>query len=457
MIRRFLIATLLSVIPASATAQFPSDSAVRSIIRDRVDSRRSTGIVVGLLEPDGRTHIVAYNERAHGEPVFDEQTIFEIGSITKAFTGALLADMVARGEVKLDDPVAKFLPGTVRMPARGTQQITLLDLATQSSALPRMPDNFKPADPTNPYADYTVQQMYDFLSGHTLRRDIGTEYEYSNLGFGLLGHALALRAGKSYEALVRERILQPFGMTSTTIGLSPDQKARLAPGHNPAGTITANWDIPALASAGALRSSVADMLKFLAANLDSTNVVGKRIRAAHTARRSAGSPTMDIGLGWHIMKRPTRTLIWHNGGTGGYRSFAGFDPASRRGVVVLTNSAIGSDDIGFHLLDATLPLAAAPKPVAERKEVTVSAETLERYVGQYELGPNFIFTVIREEDRLFGQATGQQRVRLWAESDTDFFLKEVDAQIKFMKDAQGAVTALTLFQGGRTMVAQRLR
>ena len=166
---------------------------------------------------------------------------------------------------------------------------------------------------------------------------------------------------------------------------------------------------------------------------------------------------MDIGLGWHVMKRPTRSIIWHNGGTGGYRSFAGFDPASRRGVVVLTNSAIGSDDIGFHLLDATLPLAPAPKPVAERKEVTVSAETLERYVGQYELGPNFIFTVTREEDRLFGQATGQQRLRLWAESDTDFFLKEVDAQIKFMKDAQGAVTALTLFQGGRTMVAQRLR
>src|SRR6185369_1631387 len=215
-----------------------------------VESGRSAGIVVGLLEADGRTRVVAYNEHKHGEPDFNARTMFEIGSITKTFTASILADMVARGEVKLDDPVSKFLPGTVKVPARGGKQITLLDLATQSSGLPRMPTNFQPKDGANPYADYTVQQMYDFISGYQLPRDIGAQYEYSNLGFGLLGQALALRAGKSYGELVRERILQPLGMNSTTIELSADQKARLAPGHGPNGSVVSNWDIPGLAGAG---------------------------------------------------------------------------------------------------------------------------------------------------------------------------------------------------------------
>src|SRR5687768_12125608 len=137
MLRSTALLATLTLCTTPLHAQFPTDSAVREILRDRVDSKRSTGIVVGLLEPDGRTRVIAYNERAHGEPVFDARSVFEIGSITKAFTGSLLADMVARGEVKLDDPVAKFLPSTVKVPSRGGKQITLLDLATQTSGLPR--------------------------------------------------------------------------------------------------------------------------------------------------------------------------------------------------------------------------------------------------------------------------------------------------------------------------------
>jgi D-alanyl-D-alanine-carboxypeptidase/D-alanyl-D-alanine-endopeptidase len=352
-----IIATLLlaSTGALPAAPQFPSDSALLAIIKQRVDNGRSAGIVVGLLEPDGKTRVVAYNERKHGEPAFNARTIFEIGSITKAFTGALLADMVARGEVQLDDPVAKFLPATVRIPARGDRQITLLDLATQSSALPRLPSNMRPANPANPYADYTIDQLYEFLGGHELRRDIGERYEYSNLGFGLLGHTLALRAGKSYEALMHERILRPLGMNNTSITLNAQQRALLAPGHNAGGDTVSNWDLPTLAGAGALRSSVEDMLKFLKANLDAPAANAPRIHAAHIDRRPAGG-NMTIGLGWHIINRPDRRIVWHNGGTGGYRTFAGFDPVARRGVVVLTNSSESSDDIGFHLLDNALPI-----------------------------------------------------------------------------------------------------
>ena len=455
--RKLILAMALVMATAvQATAQFPSDSAVLAIIKQRVDFGRSSGIVVGLLDADGRTRVVAYNERKHGEPVFDARSIFEIGSISKAFTGALLADMVARGEVKLDDPVQKYLPANVRMPMRGVKQITLLDLATQSSALPRMPTNMKPADPSNPYADYTVDQMYAFLSSIELTRDIGAQYEYSNLGVGLLGHVLARRAGKTYEQLLKERILDPLGMRSTSITLSADQIARLARGHNQAGEIVSNWDIPTFAGAGALRSNVEDMLKFLAANLDTVNATSRRIRGAIMARRAAGNPMMDIGLGWHIRKTPNRQIVWHNGGTGGYRTIAAFDPSTRRGIVVLTNSAQAADDIGFHLIDPSLPLANVT-PRVQRTAITVSDALLERYVGEYELTPAIKMAVTRTGNELFATLTGQGPIRLWPESETDFFVKEVDAQVKFTRDASGAATALTLFQNGQTINARKIR
>ena len=130
--------------------------------------------------------------------------------MTKVFTSLLLMDMTRHGEIALTDPVSKYLPASVKVPERNNRKITLADLSTQSSGLPRMPTNFAPKDQMNPYADYSVQQMYDFLSGYQLTRDIGSQYEYSNLGVGLLGHVLSLRAGTSYEALVRSRICDPL-------------------------------------------------------------------------------------------------------------------------------------------------------------------------------------------------------------------------------------------------------
>ncbi len=451
---RLFIAFLLVATPV--TAQFPTDSAIRAILRDRVESKRSTGIVVGLLEPDGRTRVIAYNERTHGEPVFDARSVFEIGSITKAFTGSLLADMVSRGEVKLDDPVSKFLPANVRMPSRGGKPITLLDLATQTSGLPRLPSNLRPAAMNNPYANYTVGDMYAFLSSYELPRDIGAQFEYSNLGVGLLGHALALRAGKSYEALVKERILDPLGMTSTSITLSTELKARLVAGHDPAGAVVGNWDLPTLAGAGALRSSVEDMLKFMAAHIDSTATpVSKRIQLAVKPHRK--TPGGEIGFAWMMVRRPDRTIVWHNGGTGGYRTYAGFDPKNRRGVVVLTNSAIAADDIGMHLLDLGIPLSAPPTAPTARKEISVAPAVLEPYVGEYELAPNFTIVVTREGARLFGQPTAQQRFQLWPETETDFFLKEVNAQVRFVRDAAGKVANLILFQDGQQAPGRKIR
>jgi D-alanyl-D-alanine-carboxypeptidase/D-alanyl-D-alanine-endopeptidase len=255
-----------------------------------------------------------------------------------------------------------FLPAEVTVPRRNGRQITLRDLGMHTSGLPRLPGNMAPRDPGNPYADYTVEMLYRFLSGYRLTRDPGAQYEYSNLGGGLLGLALARRAGTDYETLVRRRISDPLGMNSTRITLPAEMQARLIAGHNQALKPVPNWDLPALAGAGALRSTANDMLRFLAACLGYTkSPLAPAMAAMRKERRATGVAGLEIALGWHILKRDDRELVWHNGGTGGYRSFVGLDEKARLGVVVLSNTFTpgGVDDIGRHLLDRRLPLQPA--------------------------------------------------------------------------------------------------
>jgi CubicO group peptidase (beta-lactamase class C family) len=340
--------------PATPQWSIPSDSEIRQILVDRIDARhQSIGIVVGAIDATGR-RVVSYGQLDEGDPrPLNGDTVFEIGSITKIFTSLLLADMTVRGELKLDDPVGKYLPATVTMPERGGQQITLIDLATHRSGLPRLPDNFFPKDPANPYADYTVDQLYAFLNAYRLTRDIGARHQYSNLGGGLLGHVLAERAGMDYEALVRERITKPLGMKDTAIALSPELRARLAVGHDGRMRPAKNWDIPTLAGAVALRSTANDLLRFLAAELGFVDTKLKSAMQAQLAvRRPGAAASTQIALGWYLSEIQSHAVIRHNGITGGYRSFIAFDPLARAGVVVLSNAytRIGPDDIGRHVL-----------------------------------------------------------------------------------------------------------
>ena len=447
-----LVLGLLAPRPAAAERLAP-DAEVLAILKERVESKRSAGIVVGIVDEAGR-RVVAYGNAGSADKPLDGNSVFELGSITKVFTASLLADMVRRGEVKLDDPASKYLPATVHLPSRNGKEITLLDLATQTSGLPRLPGNLAPKDPKNPYADYTVEQLYDFLSHYTLTRDIGEKYEYSNLGVGLLGHVLSRKAGMSYEELVTKRILEPLGMKDTAITLSAPMRARLAPGHDAGGAPVGLWDVPTLAGAGALRSTANDMLKFLAANLDAGDgPLPSALRETHKGRRPTGMPNLEIGLAWHIFHRFGNDLVWHNGGTGGYHSWIGFLTAKKVGVVVLSASSPDIDDIGLHLVEPRFPLTQAPR---EHKQSNVSVETLEACVGEYALTPAFSITVTRDGNALFIQATGQPKVPIFPESETEFFLKAVDAQITFVRE-QGRVTGLVLHQNGNDAPGRRVK
>jgi D-alanyl-D-alanine-carboxypeptidase/D-alanyl-D-alanine-endopeptidase len=455
-IKRIAVVLSLLFVSHTAVATVISDADIRAILADRIDvQHQGVGIVVGVIDPNGR-RVVAYGKTAKdGKPV-DAGTVFEIGSVTKVFTSLLLADMVQRGEVALTDPVSKYLPPNVKMPERGGKKITLIDLATHTSGLPRLPSNFNPKDPANPYADYTVAQLYEFLATVQLTRDIGSTYEYSNLGGGLLGHALARRAGTDYETLVRTRILEPLAMTNTAITLSKSMKDRLAIGHDAALQPAANWDLPTLAGAGALRSTTNDLLTFLAANIGiSKSPLASSMASMLATRRPTGIPGLDIALGWHISTINGHEIVWHNGGTGGYRTWIGFDPKSRTGVVVLSNTSTtaGVDDIGAHLLDPTVPLLQAAK---QRKEVKVDPAILDRYPGRYALAPTFVITVTREGDHLYAQATAQPRFEIFAKDDHNFFYKVVDAQITFVVDATGRATSLVLHQNGANAPGNRI-
>jgi CubicO group peptidase (beta-lactamase class C family) len=315
----------------------------------------STGAGVSIaVVQHGATRVFSYGT---AKP----DSIFEIGSITKTFTGLILSQLVEQGEVKFDDPVRALLPaGTVAKP--DGEEITLLDLATQHSGLPRMPDNFAPADNANPYADYDATKLYAFVAKHGVAKPADAGFLYSNLGFGLLGQALSVRAGMPYPALLQQEVAEPLGLKDTVVALSPDQLARFIPGHTAEHKPAHAWDLVAIAGAGAIRSTASDMLAYLEANLHPESVKAhgdsasaKTISAALTQQhelRADAMPGTRIALAWLFESESGN--YWHNGGTGGYSSYAFFNPQGDYAAVVLLNTTLGpkgsfADRLGMHI------------------------------------------------------------------------------------------------------------
>jgi CubicO group peptidase (beta-lactamase class C family) len=224
--------------------------------------------------------------------------------------------------------------------------------------------------------------------------------------------------------------------------------SRLASGHAD-GKPAASWDLGVFEPAGALRSTADDMLRFIRAAMDTAGPLAPVFRATEQSRRVITPGRLEIGLGWHILHINGHDIIWHNGGTGGYHAFAGFEPATGRGVVLLANSTDDIDDIGVHLLDPASPLRAAPPAVA------VAPAVLDRYVGRYALSPTFAIDVTRDGGTLYVQATGQPKFRAFAASDREFFLTVVDARISFMQAGDAPASALVLHQNGVDQTARR--
>ncbi len=340
-----------------------------------MDRDLSQAVRSGQLAP-GTGAGLAIGVWKHGERrVFTYGTaklnsLFEIGSISKTFTGLMLARMVGQGKVRLDEPVRKLLPAeTVAKPTG--QEITLLDLATHHSGLPPMPNNFHPADRSNPYADYGPQQLYDYLARQGVTKSGDATFLYSNLGVGLLGQALAVRSGRSYADQLRQEITGPLGLTDTAVELSADQQRRFVQGHDKRHHPVHAWDLDALAGAGAIRSTAGDMLTYLEANLHPERYapLSDALAMSHQLHDSAAAGS-QIALAW--LYSPDSGSYEHGGATAGFSSYVFFNQRADCAAVVLVNSGpdplLPPDLIGQHIWQRL-----SGKPAISLKSVLVPA------------------------------------------------------------------------------------
>ncbi|MBK8322060.1 MAG: beta-lactamase family protein [Betaproteobacteria bacterium] len=361
-IARFVLPLLFST--GLAQAQDDIAARARAALEARVAAGTTVGIVAGIVHPDGRLEVVTAGRSGNdARPQLDALTLFEIGSITKTFTATLLAQRVARGELRLETTVREAAPALRDWKRPGVGDVTLGQLATHTSGLPRLP-----LDPwlfvgraftrDGPYGNYSSHRFLDFAAGSDPPKAGTHAFDYSNYGMALLGEILAGRENTTFDALVRRDILQPLGMARSGTSTSTGDAPLLARGHDGAMNRTGYWLIPGMAGAGALRSNVEEMAKYLVAQRDGL-LPGARLTQE---RREKANGRSDIGLAWIIRPAGESRILWHNGGTGGFRTFAGWHEGTKTAVVVLSNSSIGIDEIGIHLLDPSVPLAAPEEP-----------------------------------------------------------------------------------------------
>ena len=446
---KLMLAAALSVALTTVAAADPAvlPARIAKVAQQYADAGVYPAMVVVMVD-DGHAQVAGFGKVADGR-VPDGDTVFEIGSVTKTFTALLLAHEVEAKTVSLDTPVTTLLPD-FKIPSRHGKPITLGLLAEQFSGLPRLPGNLQPADLGNPYADYGRGRLKEFLAGYTLPRDPGAAYEYSNLGFGLLGEALAQHAKLSYGELLQREVLVPLGMHSSAVELTSAMRARLAPGHDEEGEAARHWQWDVLAGAGTLLSTGDDMSRYLQANMGLLKTpLAAAMRLAHEPRRDIGGGDR-IGLAWMTHHTAQGDVIWHNGETGGYSSFIGFTGDGRRGVVILTNATGAPQDLGFAAL-----LPSAPLPVVHKAIAMLPAQ-FDAYVGQYMLAPGVALNVFRRAGQLFAQATGQGAFPLFASAPDAFFARVAPITIDFERTADGKVGALTLHQNGHDSHAPRM-
>ncbi len=434
-----------------------SDTEIHQLLADRIEQKQqSVGIVVGVIEDRGE-RFVSQGALNQGDPrALGASTTFEIGGLTSVFTSLLLADMARRGEVALTEPVSKYLPSTVKLPSQGTQPITLVDLATHTSGLPLLPSNFRAKNPANPYADYSENDLYQSLANTKLIGHLGQDYNYSHVGMALLAIALSHRSGQTYEALLRSRIFGPLGMNNSGVSLSPDMKAQLAVGHNAYLQPVSYWDGGALAGAVGLKSTAQDLLTFVEAALGyKPSPLAASMAGMLNTRRPTRYAGLELALGWHILSTSNSQIIWDNGGTGGFRSFLGFSPRNKVGIVVLSNTdgASGIEDIGLRLFT---PVPAEVSLQREHVEIKVDPRIFANYVGVYQMNDGMQLTISQSGENLIAQL-GQQKFMLAAESTRDFFIKNVEGQLTFVTDRTGNAYMLILHQAGSDIPAKRMR
>ncbi len=332
---------------------------INMIAKPYILSGERVGIAIGTYD-NGITQFYSYGVKSlkdGGE--IDENTMFEIGSITKTFTATLLAKLHLKGDVDMEDPLQQYFDGTIIVPKYNDQEIRLKQLANHTSSLPRLPSNIGDNEATL-FEEYDIEDFYSFINSYTLTRPIGSKSEYSNIGMGILGYVLKEQQNKTYFDLVRDEILIPLGMDETVLNFEEVNHTNVATGHVGSKQKTQMKFSEVFEGAGVLNSNISDMMSYLEAQL-TTHAGGElstAMQMTHTKTNTYHTPEgSDIGLAWIVTKlEDGQEIHWHNGGTLSYNSFMGFNKSTGTGVVILMNSRnmhySGEVNFGFELMTA---------------------------------------------------------------------------------------------------------
>ena len=489
---------------SSGAEEVEEEDPAQRVLRERVDEYGQTvGIVAGIIRGINR-YPYAYGTLNRGTiRRASAMTVFEIGQLSSLYTTAMLSLLVQRGDLNLTDRVSVYLPDSVTVPATPAGRPILIEhLATHTSGLPRLPDNLVSADPDDPLKGYSVELLYEFLAGYADAQreglgsrfdtedpggedraeaedrysrddpfetedgpsDTGDRYAYSDLGMGLLGHVLERATGVSYDDLVREMLGDPIKLANTANAPSQSMRTYLATGHDEARRPVPAWSDTTLVGGTGLRSNLHDMMTLVSANMgiiyalpeDFTEDDSTRYHASFdsliVAREPADEEGVRTALGWKVRQDAQgREIHWLTGRTNGFYAFAAFLKAWRKGVVVLSNSSVNVEDIGFHLLSARNPLAPPPM-----KTERLSEDAYEACTGTYAFSPEFTVDITYSDGKLYGQPPGQPRSELILESSGDFYLEVEDARITFVQDEMGNVEHFLFLQDGKTHRAERI-
>jgi D-alanyl-D-alanine-carboxypeptidase/D-alanyl-D-alanine-endopeptidase len=450
-IRAICFALLLSAFSFRAAAE-DFTNAIHAYLEQCVHAEIPNGcIVVGIVDEQGN-RVVSCGTLDNGtDQDANGDTVFGLHSTTGTFTSMLLQDMVDRGEMEWDDPVTKYLPKSVKLPTYHGKEITLRNLATEMSGLPDYRDKFVPGRAGNPEVDFTVEKMYAFVSGCKLINDQGTKNLHGGVDKGLLGQAMALKAGTNYESLVVDRICHPLKMDSTRFTLTPELKSRLATRHNQLGYALPTLECGVLNPLNGLFSTANDLLKFVSAILgftpsDPAALMEKSRVSLHEASQGEG-------------------IVYTGGGAFGCRALVGFDKTRRRGMVVLSTSADLMRNFGDLLLESEWQ--------SDRRtdETNVSAAILDSCAGQYRPTNDpagHTIGVWRNGDCLFAQSIGSGSspdevlllppitAELVPQSETRFFERLTGRPVVFFRNTSGQVTGLTINCQGKPLSFQKI-
>jgi CubicO group peptidase (beta-lactamase class C family) len=432
--------------PKPADTAGPHKAALTAHFQPYIDHQILASVVVGIYD-GGKAEVYGFGNGPGGKPP-NGATLYELGSITKIYTSLLLADSIQRKEVALDTPVSELLPPGITMPTRDGIAVTLAHLALHVSGLPRLPPHVAAnVQAPDPYAKYDDNTLYQDLLHTELEHKPGEAVVYSNFGSGLLGFVLGRKIGGGYGKALQTRILAPLGLNDTFLTVPASAAARRAQGTTDDLQPTPPWTFDALAGAGALVSDVNDQLLLLDNELDAA--AGSK-QGMHGAMRLTQEPQLqnavgdNEGLGWQI---DATGRYWHNGGTGGFHSFIGFDPKTRRAIVVLASTSVTVvDRLGEDIYKILAGEAVKPP-------VFPTTAQLQPLVGNYDLGGHKL-AVTATGERLYLEGEGT-KVRLVPFSDREFWIEELQSGAVFER-ADGKVARLVFVAGGNTMTAARL-